>query len=68
MRKDEQMNTTNGNYLLQPNSASAILIRRFAKRLRLTRDDAVLLAAQLRLEIRQHELGIVRDRKRPSAA
>ena len=62
------MYMTNGNYSLDPNSASYALIRRFAKRLRLTRDDAVLLGAQLRLEIRQHDLGIVRETKRPRAA
>ena len=62
------MNTRTKNYLLQPNSASAILIRRFAQRLRLSIEDAVVLRAQLGIEIRQHQLGIVRAKKRPSAA
>lgn len=58
----------NGTYLLAPRSASQILICRFARRWRLIIDDAVPLGAQLAIELRQHQLGIVRDKKRPSAA
>ena len=62
------MHTEDSNYSFEPNSASFKLIRRFAKQLRMTRDDAVLLGAQLRLEMKRHERNLVRDRKRPSAA
>ena len=62
------MQTGNTKYLLEPSSASQILIRRFARRRRLTVDDAVLLTAQLGLELRQHRLSIFRVKKRLSAA
>ena len=62
------MYTKTENYPLQAGSASHLLIRRYAKQLRMTRDDAVLLGAQIRLEIKRHQLGFVRDRKRRSAA
>jgi hypothetical protein len=58
----------NGTYLLAPRSASQILICRFARRRRLTVDDAVLRRVQLALELRQHRLSIVRDKKRSSSA
>ena len=59
---------TNGTYLLEPRSASQLLICRFARRRPLTVDDAVLLGAQLALESRPHRLSILRDKKRPPAA
>jgi hypothetical protein len=62
------MNKCSGTYLLEPDSASVILIRRYARRLRLSFEDAVLLRAQLALELRQHQLGYVRAKKRPAAA
>jgi len=62
------MNTRKGIYLLEPSSASLTLIRRYARQLRLSTDDAILLRAQLGLELRQHQLGYVRVKKRPSAA
>ena len=62
------VNLRTESYPLGANSASLKLIRRYAKRLRVTRDDVVLLGAQIRLEIKQHELGLVRNRRRPSAA
>ena len=46
------------NYPLEAGSASFKMIRRYAKQLVLTRDDAVLLRSQLRIELTQHELGI----------
>ena len=62
------MNKTTGIYLLEPRPASQILIYSFARRLRLTVDDAVLLGAQLALGPRPHRLSIVREKTRPSAA
>jgi hypothetical protein len=62
------MQTANAKYPLEPGSASLILIRRYARQLRLSFEDVVLLRAQLGLEIRQRELGIVPMRKRPTAA
>ena len=67
-RSEAQMNTRNGTYLLESRSASHTLIRWYAQRLRLTIDDVILLRAQLDLELRQHRLGIERNKKRPSAA
>jgi hypothetical protein len=55
-------------YFFEPSSASLKLIRRYARRLRLSSDEAVLLKAQLALELRQHQLGYVRAKKRPTAA
>ena len=62
------MQTEKTPYPLEPNSASLVLIRRYARRVRLSFDEAILLRAQLALEIRQRELGIVRTKKRPYAA
>ncbi len=55
-------------YFFEPSSASLKLIRRYARRLRLSSDDAVLLKAQLGLELRQHQLGYVRKKRQSSAA
>ena len=62
------MNTSKGTYLLEPDSASLTLIRRYARQFRVSSDDAVLLRAQLALELRQHQLGTVPMKKRPAAA
>ncbi len=62
------MQTGNTPYFFEPSAASLILIRRYARRLRLSSDEAVLLKAQLALELRQHQLGYVRAKKRPTAA
>jgi hypothetical protein len=62
------MNKCSGTYLLEPDSASLTLIRRYARQFRVSSDDAVLLRAQLALELRQHQLGYVRTKKRPAAA
>ena len=62
------MNTSKGTYLLEPSSASLKLIRRYARQFRLSSDDVVLLGAQIALELRQHQLGYVRAKKRPTAA
>jgi hypothetical protein len=62
------MNKCSGTYLFEPTSASLILIRRYARQFRLSSDDAILLRAQIALELRQHQLGYVRAKKRPSAA
>jgi hypothetical protein len=62
------MQTENAKYFFEPSSASLKLIRRYARRLRLSSDEAVLLKAQLALELRQHQLGYVRAKKRPTAA
>jgi hypothetical protein len=62
------MRIGNTKYLFEPDSASLKLIRRYARRVRLSLDDAVLLRAQLALELRQHQLGYVRAKKRPTAA
>ncbi len=44
------------------------LIRRYAKRQRLTVGEATLLRAQLALEIKQHRLRIPRQKQRPRRA
>jgi hypothetical protein len=62
------MQTENTKYLFEPDSASLKLIRRYARQLRLSSDDAVLLKAQIALELKQHQLGYVRTKKRPVAA
>jgi hypothetical protein len=62
------MQTENTKYLFEPDSASMRLIRRCARQLCLSSDDAVLLKAQLALELRQHSLGYVRKKRQASAA
>jgi hypothetical protein len=62
------MQTETTKYFFEPSSASLILIRRYARQLRLGSDDAVLLGAQLALELKQHQLGYVPMKKRPAAA
>lgn len=56
-------------YLLEPGSASYLLIQRYARRRRLSVDDATLLRAQIALELRQIALGIAprNQRKRRAA-
>ena len=55
-------------YFLEPGSASFKLICRYARRRRLTVGDAVLLRAQLALELKQHQLGIRPQAKRQRQA
>ena len=68
MNRNKQMNTRVRTYLLEPRSASQILICRCARRWRVTVDDAVPMRAQLAPELRPHPLCILRDKKRPSVA
>ena len=55
-------------YFLESGSASLSLIQRFARRKRLSVGDAMLLRAQLSLELRQRVLGISNQKKRQRRA
>jgi hypothetical protein len=62
------MQAGTAKYFFEPSSASLILIRRYARQFKLSSHDAILLRAQLRLELRQHQLGYVRNKRQSSAA
>ncbi len=62
------MHTETQYYLLQPSSASLQLIRKFARRKRLSVGDATLLRARLGLELRKITLGITPQKKLPRRA
>ena len=62
------MQAKDANYLLEFDSASLVLIRRYAQQGYLSIGDATLLRAQLSLELRQLALGITPQKRRREVA